>query len=135
VRVVFVDTFYWITRIDAHDQWHQRAKEVSDSLTDTRLLTTDEILIELLNYFSAYGPQMRQAVARIIQHILNNSRIEVLAQSRHSFLSGLTLFESRPNKHYSLTDCISVQAMRARGLTEVLTHDRHFAQEGFILLL
>ncbi len=135
MRTAFVDTFYWIARIDPHDQWHQRAKEVSASLAATPLLTTEAVLIELLNYFSAYGPEMRRAAAHIARRILNDPRVEVLAQPRETLLAGLALFEARRDKGYSLTDCISMQAMRGRGLTDVLTHDRHFAQEGFFILL
>ena len=40
-------------------------------------------------------------------------------------------YEARPDKGYSLTDCISMQAMRREELTDVLTNDRHFEQEGF----
>jgi hypothetical protein len=43
----------------------------------------------------------------------------------------LALYQSRLDKGYSLTDCISMQTMRREGLTEVLTNDRHFEQEGF----
>ena len=135
MRIVFVDTFFWIARIDKHDQWHQRAKEIGDSLADSTLLTTEAVLVELLNYFSAYGPELRQAAVQIVYQLLNNSRIEVLDQTRASLIAGLKLFEARSDKEYSLTDCLSMQAMRERGLTEVLTHDHHFAQEGFILLL
>jgi predicted nucleic acid-binding protein len=95
VRAVFVDTFYWIARIDPHDQWHQRAKELSVSLAATPLLTTEAVLIELLNYFSAYGPEMRRAVAHIARRILHDPRVEVLAQPRESLLAGLVLFEAR----------------------------------------
>jgi predicted nucleic acid-binding protein len=56
-------------------------------------------------------------------------------QSRASFLSGLQLYRARPDKGYSLTDCVSMQTMRREGLTEVLTNDRHFEQEGFHTLL
>ena len=135
MSTVFVDTFYWIARIDAHDQWHQRAKQIGDSLVNTQLLTIEAVLVELLNYFSAYGPELRQAAARIVRHIITNPHIEILTQSRESFLAGLVLFEARLDKGYSLTDCMSMQAMSERGLTEVLTRDRHFTQEGFVLLL
>jgi predicted nucleic acid-binding protein len=49
-------------------------------------------------------------------------------------LSWLNLFEDRPDKGYSLTDCMSMQVMRRDGLTEVLTNDHHFSQEGFRIL-
>jgi hypothetical protein len=54
-----------------------------------------------------------------------------VAQTAASFASGLALYRARLDKGYSLTDCISMQTMRQEGLSEVLTNDRHFEQEGF----
>ena len=45
------------------------------------------------------------------------------------------LYQARPDKGYSLTDCISMEVMRREGLSEVLTNDEHFTQEGFTCLL
>ena len=61
--------------------------------------------------------------------------MEVIPQTPTSFASGFELYARRLDKEYSLTDCISMQTMRERGITEVLTHDHHFAQEGFIVLI
>jgi predicted nucleic acid-binding protein len=55
----------------------------------------------------------------------------VIPQTRGSFLAGFALYQARSDKGYSLTDCISMQTMRHSGLTDVLTNDRHFEQEGF----
>jgi uncharacterized protein len=63
--------------------------------------------------------------------ILTAHAVRVVPQSHESFLKGLALYEARPDKRYSLTDCISMQTMRYEGLTEALTNDRHFEQEGF----
>jgi uncharacterized protein len=57
--------------------------------------------------------------------------VRVIPQSRESFVSGLELYETRPDKGYSLVDCISMQTMRKEGITDALTNDRHFEQEGF----
>jgi G:T-mismatch repair DNA endonuclease (very short patch repair protein) len=43
--------------------------------------------------------------------------------------------KARPDKGYSLTDCISMETMRAEGIREILTHDNHSTQEGFAILL
>src|SRR5271166_3190345 len=61
--------------------------------------------------------------------------ITVHPQSSQSFLSGLALYEARPDKEYSLTDCISMLVMRQEAITEVLTNDDHYKQEGFTILL
>ena len=50
------------------------------------------------------------------------------------YLAGLELNEQRPDKGYSLMDCISMNTMRQLKLTEALTHDKHFVQEGFAIV-
>jgi uncharacterized protein len=70
-------------------------------------------------------------VAESVQGLLANPVIGVIPQSRASFLAGMELYAARPDKGYSLVDCISMQTTRKEGLTEVFTNDRHFEQEGF----
>jgi len=127
---VFADTVYWVARINPRDQWHATYQAISAS----KLVTTDEVLDEVLAHFSAFGPVMRSRAAAIIRQILTHPDIEVVPQSRQSFLDALDLYEARPDKDYSLTDCASMATMRTQGLTEVLTRDAHFSQEGFTLL-
>ena len=133
---IYADTSYWVALIDSKDKWHSKALNLSQSLAGITLITTDEVLSETLTFFSAYGHHIRESVARIVFGILTNETyIEVVEQSRESFLSGLALYEKRLDKSYSLTDCISMQLMRAEGIGEILTTDKHFAQEGFTILL
>lgn len=135
MKTVFVDTFYWIAAANPRDQWHGKAEDIKNTLGPARLVTTEAILTELLNYFCEYRPEMRQMVASVVRKLLDNPHIEVLQQTRESFLAGLALYEARPDKGYSLTDCISMRVMHQLGIAEVLTRDAHFAQEGFTLLL
>jgi uncharacterized protein len=134
VREVFVDTWFWVARADKRDQHHQAALTAQRRLGKARLITTDEVLVEFLAALSGYGAAIRMAAARTVRQLLEGEEVEVLPQSRESFLGGLDLYESRRDKEYSLTDCISMQTMQRRGLTEILTLDHHFAQEGFILV-
>jgi predicted nucleic acid-binding protein len=100
-----------------------------------RLITTDEVLTELLDGLAQRGAHLRDAAARAVRTILSDRRVSVHPQSRESFLAGLHLYELRYDKGYSLVDCISMTTMRNRGISEVLTNDRHFIQEGFVVLL
>lgn len=95
-----------------------------------QVVTTDEVLNEFLTFFAA-GPWQRGCAVETVRAILNDPDIRVLQQTRESFLAGLKLYASRPDKAYSLTDCISMYTMRREGLIEALTNDRHFEQEGF----
>jgi predicted nucleic acid-binding protein len=51
------------------------------------------------------------------------------------FAAGVELYGTRPDKEWSLTDCISFVVMKREGLTDALTGDRHFEQAGFKVLL
>ncbi|HEV7397511.1 MAG TPA: hypothetical protein VGN86_13450 [Pyrinomonadaceae bacterium] len=135
MSTVFADTLYWIALINSRDQWHQRAVSLNSDLIDARLVTTDSVLTELANFFAEYGDLMRRKVALAIRAVLSDEQVEVLTESRQTFLDGLALYESRSDKAYSLTDCIAMNIMRKRGITDVLTHDIHFTQEGFRILL
>ena len=130
MTAVFADTFYWIALINPRDSGYDAVLEYSRSLGSRLVLTTDEVLTELLA-FCAADPQLRLEAALAVRDILASKGARVVPQSRESFLSGLALYQSRPDKGYSLTDCISMQTMRHEGVTEALTNDRHFEQEGF----
>jgi predicted nucleic acid-binding protein len=49
--------------------------------------------------------------------------------------SAMDLLRARPDKNYSLCDAMSFLAMGQHGITEALTTDHHFEQEGFKRLL
>lgn len=135
MRLVFADTFYWISFVNPKDEYHKRVIDVFTNLQPCQVVTTDDILVELLAFYSKSGFQLRQRTTKLIRSILNCSDIQVIQQSHTSFLEGLQLYENRLDKGYSLTDCISMNVMRQLEITEVLTHDKHFIQEGFTILL
>jgi predicted nucleic acid-binding protein len=131
MSALFADTFYWIALADFADSAHQRALTITARLAGSHVVTTDEVLTEYLTFFATASELLRVEAAESVEGILSSSVIRVIPQSRESFLSGLQLYRARPDKGFSLTDCISMQTMRKEGLTEVLTNDRHFEQEGF----
>jgi hypothetical protein len=58
-----------------------------------------------------------------------------MPSSNELFAAGVELYATRPDKEWSLTDCISFVVMEREGLTDALTGDRHFEQSGFKVLL
>ncbi len=134
MKAVFADTFYWAALTSTEDSSHVRALEFSRSIQWDRIVTTDEVLVEYLAFFAGARPSVRIQAGDTVAQFLTNSRVQVVQQSRDSFLNGLELYRGRPDKGYSLTDCISMQTMRREGLTDALTNDRHFEQEGFRVL-
>ena len=135
MRRIFADSVYWIALINPNDQWFEPTQAVGTGLGKFQIITTNEILTETLNFYAERGTNKRDAAARLIRSILLNVDVEVIASTNEDFLDGLTLYESRLDKGYSLTDCISMNVCREREIVEILTHDNHFSQEGFQILL
>lgn len=89
------------------------------------------MLTEYLTFFCGAPEYVRREVSANVEAMLSDPGVRIIPQSHDSFVAGFALYRARPDKGYSLTDCISMQTMRKEGLTEVLTNDRHFEQEGF----
>ena len=98
-------------------------------------MTTDYVLVEFLTSLSGSGARIRQQAALSVEDMLADERLAVLPESRETFLEGLSLFKDRLDKGYSMTDCISMNVCKSFGISEVLTNDRHFEQEGFTVLI
>jgi nucleoside-diphosphate-sugar epimerase len=105
------------------------------AIGDAFHITTDEVLTEFLNALAEGGEHLRTQAVRMVRQIQSNSGVTVLPQSRDSFLRALDLYKQRPDKNYSLTDCVSMNAMRAENITDTLTNDHGFEQEGFTVLI
>ncbi len=132
--LLFVDTWFWVATLNPRDAWHDFARGEAQRRFDDRLVTSEEVLSEVLAYFAEGGAFLREVATTAVRGMFRSPLIEVERQSHASFLAGLELYEQRLDKGYSLVDCVSMVTMRRLGITEVLTGDRHFAQEGFITL-
>lgn len=135
MKCVFADTSYWVAMTDRKDSLHERAKQLSREREDCLLVTSDTVLTEYLNVFGERGEYWRIRAVDLVEKILKNSRVQVVAQTREGFMAAVDLYRNRPDKSYSLVDCDSMNIMRSRGIDEVLTEDRHFRQERFVPLL
>lgn len=133
-RLLFADTFYWVALLNPRDAFHSRVTSFNSSLGTARVVTTDEVLTEVLNWYSGFGPRWRIEAANLVHDLRIDPGVDILPQTRTDFDAALVLYEARPDKEYSLTDCRSMLAMKSLGVTEVLTNDHHFTQEGFTVL-
>jgi uncharacterized protein len=134
MTVVFADTFYWIALLSPRDQWYGRVLAYSELHPGLNIVTTEGVLDELLNYFSKRGIFLRQKAAELYVGIAQSPNLQVLSYTPKLRRAGFNLYQQRPDKGYSMTDCISMSAMQNLNIREVLTNDKHFAQEGFTIL-
>jgi uncharacterized protein len=135
MKTVYADTSYWVAIANPRDALHEVAKEAAKKLGPVRIITTDEVISEFLAFFSGMGQAARERAVLFSQKIMNHPNITVLPQTRESFRAGMQLYQKRLDKEYSLVDCTSMETMRQQGISEVLTSDHHFTQEGSVILM
>lgn len=135
-REVFADTCFWIALTNPKDDLHESARATRESLADSRLVTSELVLNEYLNYFAERGKHLREAASKLVAHIVQDeTTVFVVHQTHEQFDAARDLYAKRPDKAWSHTDCTCMEIMRERGIREALTDDHHFEQAGFNALL
>ena len=132
MRTVFADSFYFLALWNPQDQGHAKALAFTDAYHEA-MLTTDWVVVELADALA--GPPNRERFLRLLRELQQQEKLTIIPASRALLEEGLELYENRPDKEWSLTDCISFVVMQQQGLTEALTGDKHFQQAGFVALL
>jgi len=129
---VFADTFYFLALVSPRDASHQKAWQFGER-NDRPILTTSWILTEVADGLA--DTKNRRLARQLYMDLHRHATDQVVPPSQELFERGFELYESRPDKDWSLTDCISFVVMQDHGVREALTADRHFEQAGFVALL
>ena len=133
MRQLFVDSFYYIALLNPRDAYHERARAVAPTIVGSHFWTTDLILVEIADAMSA--PRLRHYAAAYLRTLEGSPDTTIVRLTPDLFERALSLYEQRPDKEWSLTDCLSFVIMNDKGMTEALTGDHHFEQAGFLSLL
>lgn len=131
MSLVFADAFYFVARLNRHDQHHERVVTFSREFR-SHILTTDWVLMEVADALAK--SECRSRIRDFTLHLRQASGCEVVPTSRDLLDRALELYQQHKDKEWTLTDCVSFVIMRERGITEALTEDRHFVQAGFTVL-
>ena len=128
MNVSFGDSFYFLALFNPKDRAHGHALQFI-ALGSMRLLTTQYVLLEVADAFAA--PQDRPRFMELMKMLKDSIDVTVIPGSEELFARGVDLYRRRPDKHWSLTDCLSFVVMQDHGITDALTGDQHFRQAGF----
>ena len=135
MKSVFADADYWVALLHPREELHERAKQVSARLRPMRIVTSEMILVEVLNILGSRGEAIRGKASEAVRQLRENANVTVIPQTSSQFAEAFAFFSGHRDKEWSQTDCASFLTMREAGLTEALTYDRHFEQAGFTALL
>ena len=128
----FADSFYFLAILNPGDASHAAALRLA-SEDRVPILTTAWVLCEVADAMAS--PANRPLFLRLIEGLRRLKTVEWIPANAELFDRGLDLYARRPDKSWSLTDCISFVVMTDRGLSQALTGDHHFTQAGFQALL
>ena len=132
MKAVFADSVYFFALLNARDIIHQRAVRFATQ-SENPLVTTAWTITEVADGLCAQAT--RESVVRLWDILQSSADVEIVLPSSELFQEGLERYRQRPDKNWSLTDCISFLVMEQRGITDALTADHHFQQAGFAALL
>ena len=129
---MLIDTSGWLCLHHRDELQHLDAvKLFNESHTQ---ITTNYVLAEFVPLASVRGLP-RETALDFTRGIMLDPTVEIVWVDEILHSKAVELLTERNDKGYSLCDAVSFIVMRERGLTDALTTDRHFSQEGFVKLL
>ena len=132
---VYLDSAFAIALAVETDEHHARAMTLSFEIeaARTRLVTTHAVLLEVGNSLSKQ--RYRNSAVELIEALNADPTVTILPVTEDLYAHAFRLFSERPDKEWSLTDCMSFVVMEERKIETALTSDAHFEQAGFVALL
>lgn len=127
----FADTFYFLALLNPKDKAHSSA--LAHSVGPGRIVTSEWVLTELADALASRD--RREVFVGLHRLLRSDPGADIVPADTALFARGVAHFAERPDKDWSLTDCISFIIMRDLGVEAALTGDHHFEQAGFQVLL
>ncbi|MBF0227604.1 MAG: type II toxin-antitoxin system VapC family toxin [Desulfobacterales bacterium] len=130
---IFLDTAYVLALLNRRDQYHDKAKFLLDRVRKaSEIWLTEAILVEIGNALSSVD---REGAANFIISCYNTSVFHVVTVDTELMHKAVKLYQSKNDKDWGLTDCISFVVMKESELYLAMTTDKHFCQAGFQALM
>lgn len=132
---VFLDTSYSVALTITKDANHANAVALANWIktSSVSVVTTQAVILEIGNALSRQ--RYRKTAIGIIRRYDSDQNTSIISLTAELYEEGFELFCNRPDKDWSLIDCISFVVMKERGIDAALTSDGHFVQAGFRALL
>ncbi len=131
MNVVLADTFFFLALLNPRDHGHHRAREFAQ-ISRARLFTTISVFMEIADGLARSAD--RVLFRRVLDDFEANPNNILIWPDESLIRRAMALYDARPDKQWSLTDCISFTVMEHQGISQALTADHHFEQADFVAL-
>lgn len=132
MTTVFVDTSFYIAILNPSDPYRPWADRIAKSYAG-RYVTTTAVLTETANFVAARS--RRNQFGPLCEAVVQSPEVDLIHVDEELWRRAVELYCARPDKQWSLIDCMSFLVMQDRQIAIVLTTDHHFEQAGFEILL
>lgn len=115
---LFVDTSGWGCYFDESDPFHERAEEFVRLAAEfgVKLVTTDWVLAELVTLLLNRMKLPHQKIVQIVDGIFHSPSVAIVHVSEEMVRAAWSLFKQRPDKRWTLVDCVSFIVMKQGAL-------------------
>jgi predicted nucleic acid-binding protein len=131
---ILLDTGFVRALLNRRDHLHPKATELWPRVRAAReVWTTEAILVEIGNSLSSSSH--RRAAYAFISKCYTTSNTRIVNVISDLLARALARYDSRSDKTWGLTDCISFIVMEEQNLMDAMTPDKDFQQAGFRALM
>jgi uncharacterized protein len=128
---IFVDTSAWFAYVNRRDPDHAAVREVLRA-AGTRFFTSNYVFDEIVTLcLYRLG---HEAAVRVGRFLRDSPTVDVVRVTPEDETKAWTLFQARPDKRYSFTDCTSFELLKRSHVRRCLALDEDFRHEGFEVL-
>ncbi|MCW1970131.1 MAG: PIN domain-containing protein [Anaerolineae bacterium] len=135
MKQIFVDTSAWVALFYKRDARHAAALSLNQRLLSgsCHYVTSNFVFDETVTLL---GTAVNRLAAIDFGERLLSSKLATLVRIDDELeQSAWRIYKQYHDKLFSFTDCTSFALMRLWGISEAFTHDHHFSQFGFNILL
>ncbi len=126
---IFLDTAYVLALLNRRDKYHEKAKALLDRVRNaSEVWLTEAVLVEIGNSMASFD---REGASDFIRSCYKTIGFRVVTVDRELMNKAVDFYESRRDKDWGFTDCISFVVMNESKLNLAMTTDKHFRQAGF----
>jgi len=129
---MLLDTSGLFCLLSSRESGHDLAKAMFAQ--SARSMVHNYVLTEMVALGIARGVPSERVLAFLIA-LVEVPEVELVWVDEVLHDRGMQLLRERTDKAYTLCDAVSFTLMRDRAVTDALTTDHHFSQEGFRKLL
>ncbi len=129
---MLIDTSGWLCMLHKDEPEHAKAVRLYN---DAPVRVTHSYILAEFVPLAQVRKFPRRSNLTFTQRILDDTDVKLIWVDEDLHRQAVQLLLEREDKTYSLCDAVSFMVMRAHGVAEALTTDKHFKQEGFVRLL